>query len=175
MNYKDNLTFKSKFYRGIFYLVWGLLKVRPSKSFNFLGIYLLKIFGAKIGKKSTVYSSVKIWDPRNLIIENNVTVGPNVNLYSVNKIFLRNGCQISQDVNLITASHDFNRKSHDLICKPIDVGENVWIAANASVLMGVKIGRNAVIGFGSVVSKNVSENQIVVGNPQLLKGYRDLN
>lgn len=174
MNYKDNLTFRSKLFRGVFYLIWSLLKIRPAKSCNFLGIHLLKIFGAKIGKRATVYSSVKIWDPRNLIIENNVTVGPNVNLYSVDKILLRNGCQISQNVNLISASHDFNSKSHDLIYRPIDVGENVWIAANASVLMGVKIGTNAVIGFGAVVSKNVSENQIVVGNPQTLKGYRDL-
>lgn len=49
--------------------------------------------------------------------------------------------------------------------KPINIGENVWIGANATVLSGVTIGKNSVIGAGSVVTKDIPENVVAVGNP----------
>lgn len=49
--------------------------------------------------------------------------------------------------------------------KPIAIGENVWLGANVIVLPGVSIGKNSVIGAGSVVTKNIPENVVAVGNP----------
>ena len=49
---------------------------------------------------------------------------------------------------------------------PIFVGENVWIGSRAAVLKGVTIGKNSVIGLGTVVRKSVPENCVVIGNPQ---------
>ena len=50
-------------------------------------------------------------------------------------------------------------------CKPIIIEDNVWLGVNVVVLKGVKIGRNSVIGAGSVVSKDIPENVIAAGNP----------
>ncbi len=49
--------------------------------------------------------------------------------------------------------------------KPITVGDNVWIGGNAVILPGVTIGRNSVIGAGSVVTKDIPDNVVAVGNP----------
>ncbi|MCX3053838.1 hypothetical protein OHX05_11710 [Acinetobacter baumannii] len=45
------------------------------------------------------------------------------------------------------------------------------IGANATILPGIRIGRNALVGAGAVVTKDVPENAIVVGNPAIIKGY----
>ena len=52
-----------------------------------------------------------------------------------------------------------------MLCGSVKVGDNVWIAPNASIRQGLTIGDNAVIGLGSVVVKNVSEGKTVKGNP----------
>lgn len=58
--------------------------------------------------------------------------------------------------------------------KPINIGENVWIGANATVLSGVTIGKNSVIGAGSVVTKDIPENVVAVGNPcRVLRAITD--
>lgn len=49
--------------------------------------------------------------------------------------------------------------------KPISIGDNVWLGVNVTVLKGVKIGTNSIIGAGSVVTKDISENVVAAGNP----------
>lgn len=59
-----------------------------------------------------------------------------------------------------------------LISKPTQIGDRVWIGANVTILKGVTIGNDAVIGAGSVVTKDVPENAIVVGVPAKVMRYR---
>ena len=64
--------------------------------------------------------------------------------------------------------NSFNRKdtSNDFkFSKPVKIGDNVWIGMNSCILPGVEIGNNSIIGSGSVVTKNIPENEIWVGNP----------
>jgi len=60
-----------------------------------------------------------------------------------------------------------DRWSNDAIVRsePITIGKNVWVAAAAAILKGVKIGDNSVVGFGSIVTEDVPNNCVVVGNP----------
>ena len=67
---------------------------------------------------------------------------------------------------LATLNHGLlPEERHDLIPKPIHIGKNVWIGSNSTILPGVTIEDNAVIGAGSVVTKDISENMVAVGSP----------
>jgi acetyltransferase-like isoleucine patch superfamily enzyme len=59
-----------------------------------------------------------------------------------------------------------------MISKPTKIGDRVWIGANVTILKGVTIGNDAVVGAGSVVTKDVPERAIAVGNPAKVIKYR---
>jgi acetyltransferase-like isoleucine patch superfamily enzyme len=75
---------------------------------------------------------------------------------------------IGPNVSLITVNHpidkEFRAKGYE-ISKQIIIGNHVWIGANVSVNPGITIGANSIIGSGSIVTKNIPENVIAVGNP----------
>lgn len=75
---------------------------------------------------------------------------------------------IAPNCGFYTAGHplDVQQRNQGLeYAKPIHVGNNVWIGAHVSVLPGVTIGDNCVIGAGSVVTKDIPANSLAVGNP----------
>ena len=76
---------------------------------------------------------------------------------------------------LATLNHGIlPEERHDLIPKPIRIGKNVWIGSNSTILPGVSIGDNAVIGAGSVVTKDIPENMMAVGHPaRVIKSIYD--
>lgn len=104
----------------------------------------------------------------------NVTVGNN--FYTNHNCTILDGAKVTFGDNVFiapncvfsTAGHaiDAEQRNNGLeIALPISVGNNVWIGANVSVLPGVTIGDNTVIGAGSVVNKDIPSNVIAVGNP----------
>lgn len=81
-------------------------------------------------------------------------------------IYIGDGALIGHNTVLATLNHGIlPEERHDLIPKPIRIGKNVWIGSNSTILPGVSIGDNAVIGAGSVVTKDIPENMIAVGSP----------
>ncbi len=137
--------------------------------------FLLRIFGAKIGARVRVYPSVRIWAPRNLLIGDSVTVGPKATLYSVDLIELHDNVIVSQGAHLCSATHDICAKDFALLCGPIIVHENAWVASEAFVCPGIKIGQSAVVGARSIVTKNVAAYSVVAGNPAKVIGQRPVD
>lgn len=84
------------------------------------------------------------------------------------KISIGHDCLIGPNVQLLAVSHDVNPQSrlekHNYV-DDIIIGNNVWLGGGVIILAGVTIGDNAVIGAGSVVSKNVDEQSFYAGNP----------
>ncbi|GAW65162.1 acetyltransferase [Ligilactobacillus acidipiscis DSM 15836] len=71
-------------------------------------------------------------------------------------------------VGLYTANHLFDAKEREIggcVAKPITIGSRCWLAANVSVLPGVTIGSDVIIGAGSVVTHDIPSNVIAAGNP----------
>ena len=134
---------------------------------------MLTHFGAKIGHWSNVMLGVKIRDPRNLEIGAFTSVARGVNFYNAAKITIGENCVISQRAFFCTATHDFRQKEFPLVCKPITVGNGVWIAMDAFILPGVTIGDGAAVGARSVVAKDVPSGAVVAGNPARIVGRRD--
>jgi len=85
-----------------------------------------------------------------------------------NEVRIGNHVMIGPAVQIYTAAHDLQAETRNQgweVAKPITIEDNVWIGGGAILLPGVKIGRNAVVGAGAVVSRNVPANTIVAGNP----------
>lgn len=81
-------------------------------------------------------------------------------------ITIGDGSQIGHKVTLATLNHGIAVEDrHTLYPAPITIGRNVWIGAGVTVVPGVSIGDNSIVGAGSIVTKNVPENTVVAGVP----------
>lgn len=102
------------------------------------------------------------------------------NIHLGKGVFINSGCRfqdqggitigdyslIGHNVVLATLNHNLNpKKRANLIPSPIKIGKRVWVGSNSTLLPGITIGDNAVIGAGSVVTKDVPENAVVAGVP----------
>jgi putative colanic acid biosynthesis acetyltransferase WcaF len=92
-------------------------------------------------------------------------MGPNVICYNVDTITLMSGSIVSQYAYLCTASHDHESADFHLITAPIVIETGAWVAADAFVAMGVRIGEGAVVGARAAVFHDVERYTIVGGNP----------
>ena len=104
----------------------------------------------------------------NIEIGENFYSNHNLIILDGNKVKFGDNVFIAPNCSFYTAGHplDAEQRNKGLeYAKPIEVGNNVWFGGNVVVLPGVKIGDNSVIGAGSVVTKDIPENSVAVGNP----------
>lgn len=127
--------------------------------------FLLKCFGAKLGRGCHVYPTARIWAPWNLEMEDHACLGDDVDCYSMAKIFLGKKAIVSQGVFLCTGTHDHEDPRFRLYAEPIRIGADAWVCAQSFVGPGVHVGQGAVIGARSVVTKDVPEWTVYAGNP----------
>lgn len=81
-------------------------------------------------------------------------------------IEIGDGTMIGSNVTIVTLNHDLDPNlRRDAIPKSVKIGKNVWIGSDCTILPGVTIGDNSVIGAGSVVVKSIPSNCVAVGNP----------
>ena len=154
-----------KILRAVWGIVWHLL-YRPSPvMFHAWRRLLLRAFGARIGPSAHPYPSAQIWAPWNLVMGTRSCLGPRTNCYSADRIVLEDDCVVSQGVHLCSASHDFRDPQFPLITGPITIGRGAWVAAEAFIGPGVRVGEEAVVGARSVVVKDVFPGDVVGGNP----------
>lgn len=117
-----------------------------------------------MGEGSRVVSPVSGVRFHEVKIGCNVIVMNGCLMMSAGGITIDDEAQIAANVQLISNNHDLDDRNV-ITCRPIHIGKRVWIGAGATILPGVTIGDNAVVGAGSVVTKDVEANTIVAGNP----------
>jgi putative colanic acid biosynthesis acetyltransferase WcaF len=154
-------------------LAWFFLCRWTPKFFNPWRLLILKLFGAKLSGLPFVHSSANIQIPWNLTMKNRACLGECANAYSLGRIEISEGATVAQEAYLCTGSHDFSDPALQLIVKKITVETHAFIGARAMILPGVKVGKNAVVGAMSVVTKDVHADQIVAGNPAKEIGIRN--
>ena len=136
---------------------------------------LFRVFGAKVANDCALYPSARYYAPWNLECGSRVCIGPEVEVYNKAKVVIGSNVVISQGAYICTASHDISSPTMDLVLKPITIGDNVWIAAKATILPGVTVGEGAVVGACAVVAKDVPPWSVVAGNPARVVKKRELN
>lgn len=138
---------------------------------------------ADVGENVTIMSPFRVMYGKHMRLGNDVLINANANFLDANLVTIGDRVLIGPDVKFycgehsIDASKRFGKRSDGSsyvisTTRPIEVGNDVWIGGNVTILPGVKIGNNTIIAAGAVVNKDVPDNAIFGGVPA--KKIKDL-
>jgi putative colanic acid biosynthesis acetyltransferase WcaF len=150
------------YYVNLFFLKSGLFPVYGLK------VFLLRMFGAKIGKGVCIKPHVNIKYPWLLEIGNHVWIGENVWIDNLATVTIGNNACISQGALLLCGNHDYTKTTFDLMVKPIRIEDGVWIGAQCTIFGGAVCASHSVFSAGAFFSANISEQfSVYAGNPAI--------
>jgi putative colanic acid biosynthesis acetyltransferase WcaF len=144
---------------------WALL-YRPSpRPCHAWRAALLRVFGAQLGPGCHFYPKSKVWAPWNLVCEDRVTLGDDAELYNPSRFTLGSHCIVSQGAYICGATHDYNNPAFPLVSFPTRIDAYAWICARAIVHPRVNIGAGAILGLGSIATRDLEPFGIYAGVP----------
>ena len=124
---------------------------------------ILKKLLGNFGDNSTILQPFRVNVGKDVFINYNCTILDGA------KVFIGDNVRIAPNVGIYTDAHPVHPvPRRDIVScnsKPITIQNNVWIGGHSTILPGVTIGENSVIGGGSVVTKDIPSNVVAVGNP----------
>ncbi|MSR18276.1 MAG: hypothetical protein EXS00_03750 [Phycisphaerales bacterium] len=126
---------------------------------------LLRSFGARIADTVRIRRSVKVECPWNLAVGSDSAIGDNAILYCLGPITIGHRVTLSQGAHLCAGTHDYNDPGMQLLREPIEVGNDVWICADAFVGPSVHVGEGAILGARGVAMRDLEPWTIYFGNP----------
>ena len=126
---------------------------------------LLKAFGAKLGPNCHFYPGSKVWAPWNLVCDDQVTAGDGAEIYNPAPICFHSHAIMSQGAYVCGATHDFDNPAFPLLAFSMVIGAYAWICARASVGPGINVGEGAVLGLGSVATRDLEPWGVYAGVP----------
>lgn len=127
--------------------------------------FFYRLAGIKIGKGSTIHTGARFYDPANIEIGEDSIIGEGAVLDGRDKLIIGNHVDMASEVMIYNCEHDVQDSNFKAICQPVVIGDYVFIGPRAIILPGVKIGKGAVVGAGTVVTKDVEDFTIVGGIP----------
>ena len=148
-------------------LVWTLLYKLSPRPFHGWRTMLLRVFGAKMGPHCHFYRRSKVWAPWNLVCDDQVTAADGAEIYNPAPMSFGSHAILSQDSYICGATHDYDDPAFPLIAYAMHVGARSWICARASVAPGVNVGEGAVLGLGSVATRDLQPWTVYAGVPAL--------
>ncbi|HEY0651879.1 MAG TPA: acyltransferase [Chryseosolibacter sp.] len=169
------------FLRELFEWFQAFVSVLPGVIGKYARRALFKLFARKVGCSLYVGLRVRIQNPSNIEFGNNVGINDGVwiaaNKNKQARIVIGDNALIGPYTVIHSGNHVFKDPSIPIYYQgfsfePIVIGEDVWIAANCTVLAGVTIGKGAVVAAGCVVNKNVEPYTVVGGVPARVIGKR---
>jgi putative colanic acid biosynthesis acetyltransferase WcaF len=148
-------------------LIW-LLLYRPSpRPFHAWRALLLRLCGATVGPDCHFYPGVKIWAPWNLICAEQVTAADGVEIYNPAPLSLGSHAILSQSSYICGATHDYDDPAFPLVACAMHIGAYAWICARAAVNPGVNVEEGAVLGLGSVATRDLDPWTVYAGVPAI--------
>jgi putative colanic acid biosynthesis acetyltransferase WcaF len=153
---------------------WPLLCAWTPKPLNRWRLFWLKRFGCRIDGLPFVHQRAVIQKPWNLILHDRACLGDRAVAYSLGVIELMPRSTVAQEAYLCTGTHDFSDAGLPLLTAGIVVDEDAFVGARAFVMPGVTVGRGAVVGACSVVTRDVEKWTVSAGNPCRQIGSRFL-
>lgn len=136
-------------------------------------ISFLRFMRMKIGKHTAICRGADIRTPYRVSIGSYTTINKHVVLDGRGGLIIGDCVDIAQEVNIWSLQHDYNNPTYATKSGKVVIEDYAWIASRVTVLPGVTIGRGAVVGACSVVTKNIPSMCIAVGNPAKVIGKRE--
>jgi len=162
---KPSFSFRNRAARLAWGVCWTLL-FRPSpRPFHAWRAFLLRVFGARLGADCHFLPKSKVWAPWNLVCEDCVTVGDDAELYNPSRFHLASHCIVSQGAYICGATHEYNTPEFPLVSFPMTVGPYAWICARAIIHPRVNVGAGAILGLGSMATRDLEPFGIYAGVP----------
>jgi len=162
---RPSFSFSNRMRRLAWSMCWTLL-FRPSpRPFHAWRAFLLRCFGARLGPHCHFYPRSRIWAPWNLLCADGVSLGDEAEIYNPSPVTMESHAIVSQQAYICGATHDYNDPSFPLISFPMKLGAYSWVCARASVSPGVNLGDGAVLGLGSVATRDLKPWTVYAGVP----------
>jgi putative colanic acid biosynthesis acetyltransferase WcaF len=139
-----------------------------------LKVFLLRLFGAKIGRGVLIKPYVTIKYPWFLEIGDYTWIGEQVWIDNLGFIKIGTNACISQGAYLLTGNHDYKKQGFDLVVKNITIEDGVWIGAKSVVCPGVTCKTHAILSVGSVLSNDMEPFGVYKGNPAIKIKVREI-
>jgi putative colanic acid biosynthesis acetyltransferase WcaF len=150
-------------------LAWNVCRAlfyRPSpRPMHAWRAFLLQCFGATLGPGCRFYPASKVWAPWNLICADYVTAADGAEIYNPAPVRFGSHAILSQDAFVCGATHDYDDPRFPLLAYAMDFGAYSWVCARASVAPGVNMGEGAVLGLGSVATRDLEPWGVYAGVP----------
>lgn len=150
-------------------VLWSIVEATAyRKSFHTWSAWrrmLLRIFGAKIGRKTMIRRTSRVYYPWKLTLGELSSLGDRAEIYNLGPVTIGARVTISQLAYICAGTHDFTKASMPLLTPPIVIEDDAWICAEAFIGPGVTVGKGAVVAAAAVVVKDVPPWAIVGGNP----------
>jgi len=162
--YKNEIG-ASKLRQICWYFVNVLFFINPLNPVSGLKVFLLRLFGAKIGRGVVIKPGVNIKYPWKLAVGDHSWIGEKVWIDNLAEVRIGSNVCLSQECMLLTGNHNYTLSTFDLMVKPILVGDGAWVGAKAVVCPGVSLGGHSVLTVASVMTKDAEPNGIYQGNP----------
>ena len=169
---EPTFTLKNRLLRTAWRVTWFLGARWTPPPLHFWRNTLLKLFGARVAMSARIYSSVEVWAPWNLTVDEFGAMGPDVRCYNMARIRIGYKAVVSQGVYLCTGTHDYRSPAFTLVARPISVGARAWICADAFVGPGVSVGDGAVLAAAGVAFRDLDPWTVYVGNPAAARHSR---
>ncbi|WP_282037153.1 WcaF family extracellular polysaccharide biosynthesis acetyltransferase [Saccharicrinis aurantiacus] len=138
-------------------------------------VFLLKCFGAHIGKGVVIKPCVNIKYPWKLSIGENTWIGEQVWIDNLDTVTIGANCCLSQGVLLLCGNHNYTKETFDLMIGPITLEDGVWIGAKSTVTANTLCKTHSVLAINSVASNSLEAFSIYRGNPALKVKDRVMN
>lgn len=135
--------------------------------------FLLRCFGAQVGKSVIIRPSAEITYPWKIELGDHCWIGDSVVLYSLGVIKIGDRSVISQRTYLCTGSHDYMSRNFDIYAQDILIGSRCWLGTDVFVAPGINVGDGSVVGARSSVFKDIGPNCVAVGSPCRVIGMRE--
>lgn len=140
--------------------------------FSQLKCWVLRLFGARIGRGVYIKPGVRVKFPWYLHVGDYTWLGERLWIDNLAQVTIGAHACVSQDVYLCTGNHDWSHPHMKLFREPIELKDGCWIAARSMVCPGVTVGECAVVVGGSVVSASIPDYEIHGGNPAAFLKHR---